>query len=128
MVTGRLTEIQGSHDFRYWAVVFGGIKSSKKILLPSVRNSSANNVFLLQETSCKTVLCTEHQERVARELQEHIDVQILVVPSWNQMISGLPESYPYTKTWEEARDDQIIVLHTSGSTGIEHVTTKPCNH
>ncbi|CZR57114.1 related to NRPS-like enzyme [Phialocephala subalpina] len=107
----------GSNDFRYWAVVFGGNKCSRKILLPSVRNSTANNVFLLQETSCKTVLCTKSLERVAKELREHVDVQILMIPSWNEMVCPLPKSYVYTKTWEEARDDQIIVLHTSGSTG-----------
>ncbi|CZR51448.1 related to NRPS-like enzyme [Phialocephala subalpina] len=104
-------------DFETWAVVFGGIKCSKKILLPSVRNSSANNVFLLEETFCKTVLCTESQERVAKELQKHIDVEVLVIPSWDEMLCSQPRSYAYTKSWDEARDDQIIVLHTSGSTG-----------
>lgn len=25
--------------------------------------------------------------------------------------------YPYNKTWEEAKDDEILIIHTSGTTG-----------
>jgi acyl-coenzyme A synthetase/AMP-(fatty) acid ligase len=33
------------------------------------------------------------------------------------MVEQTPQPYPYTKTWEEAKKDPIVILHTSGSTG-----------
>lgn len=31
--------------------------------------------------------------------------------------------YPYTKTWDEAKDDPCLIVHTSGSTGVPKVVT-----
>lgn len=41
------------------------------------------------------------------------------VPSFQEMLDGdgITKLYPYGKTFEEARNDPIIVLHSSGSTG-----------
>ena len=39
------------------------------------------------------------------------------VPSLQVMLDSKPEPYPYVKSFEEARQDPIVVLHSSGSTG-----------
>lgn len=41
------------------------------------------------------------------------------VPTFQGMLDGDGDTtpYPYGKTFEEARNDPIIVLHSSGSTG-----------
>lgn len=39
------------------------------------------------------------------------------VPSLELMLDSDPASYRYTKSFDEARDDPIAVLHSSGSTG-----------
>lgn len=41
------------------------------------------------------------------------------VPPFQEMLDGDGNTtpYPYGKTFEEARDDPIVVLHSSGSTG-----------
>lgn len=39
------------------------------------------------------------------------------VPSLKIMLDNESEPYPYTKSFEEARNDPIAVLHSSGSTG-----------
>lgn len=39
------------------------------------------------------------------------------IPSINDMLHAETEHYPYTKAFEEAKDDPIIILHSSGSTG-----------
>lgn len=39
------------------------------------------------------------------------------VPSLQEMLDSKPEKYPYEKTFDEARNDPIAVLHSSGSTG-----------
>ncbi|RYP27611.1 hypothetical protein DL767_007616 [Monosporascus sp. MG133] len=41
-----------------------------------------------------------------------------VIPSFSDMINSTPEHFPYEKDFEEARDDPILVLHSSGSTAV----------
>lgn len=31
--------------------------------------------------------------------------------------------YPYAKTWDEAKDDPCLIVHTSGSTGVPKIVT-----
>jgi hypothetical protein len=46
------------------------------------------------------------------------------VPSFEEMLDGgtTTEPYPYKKTFEEAKNNPIIVLHSSGSTGMNLVS------
>ena len=39
------------------------------------------------------------------------------IPSFLEMLESNPEHYPYEKGFDEARDDPILVLHSSGSPG-----------
>ena len=39
------------------------------------------------------------------------------VPDLEEMISTPSKPYLYNKTWQEAKDDVVLVIHTSGSTG-----------
>ena len=52
-----------------------------------------------------------------REIPEEISLKI-VLPSLDTLLepAGV-ESYHYSKTFEEASDDPILILHTSGTTG-----------
>jgi hypothetical protein len=49
---------------------------------------------------------------------EDYKLQKLQIPSLEQLLDSrdIP-NYPYQKTFEQAKDDPIFVLHTSGSTG-----------
>lgn len=40
-----------------------------------------------------------------------------VVPSFQEMLESNPKPYPYEKGFDEARNDPVVVLHSSGSTG-----------
>jgi len=87
-------------------VIFGGIKSSKKILLPSIRNSTANNVSLFEATECKNLICAASLETAALEIRDQIDIDVYVIPSWEEIMSAETKPYKYTKTWKEAWDNQ----------------------
>jgi len=39
------------------------------------------------------------------------------VPDFQTMLESHPERYPYLKSFSEARNDPVVVLHSSGSTG-----------
>lgn len=39
------------------------------------------------------------------------------IPELSEMVSERTSHYPYTKTWDEAKYDTLLIVHTSGSTG-----------
>ncbi|KAI1655328.1 acetyl-CoA synthetase-like protein [Daldinia decipiens] len=45
-------------------------------------------------------------------------IHIWEVPSFEQMLKSSPEHFEYEKTFDEARDDPVVILHSSGSTGV----------
>jgi acyl-coenzyme A synthetase/AMP-(fatty) acid ligase len=49
-------------------------------------------------------------------------IRFEVIPSFEEMLSSTPEHYPYQKSFEKARDDPVVVLHSSGSTGMNQTT------
>lgn len=50
------------------------------------------------------------------------------VPPFQEMLDGDGDTtpYPYEKTFAEARNDPIVVLHSSGSTGKTRTDPKSC--
>lgn len=46
------------------------------------------------------------------------DLQSIEVPSFDQMLLLNPKLYPYPYTFEEAMRHPILILHSSGSTGM----------
>lgn len=44
------------------------------------------------------------------------------VPSFAEMITSNPDHYPYEKSFDEAINDPVCVLHSSGSTGKNYNT------
>lgn len=43
-----------------------------------------------------------------------------VIPSFADMVNSTPEKYIYHKKFDEAINDPLLVLHSSGSTGNTH--------
>ena len=106
----------GIGDFRYWIMELAAMKCGYVILLPSARNSDANNVSLFGETRCTKLFYTQPFGARLAGLSA-IGVEGYLVPSFEDMVTAHTLPYPYTKTWEDARSDAIAILHTSGSTG-----------
>lgn len=44
-------------------------------------------------------------------------LHVATVPSFDEMMISDPDPYPYNKSFHESRDDPVVVLHSSGSTG-----------
>ena len=88
------------------------------MLLPSPRNSLEGQLNLFKVTDCKTLFTTKDY-KLPQGLAENTAVPIIHAPSLKEMLVGdEPRKYPFTKSWEEAKSDPILVLHTSGSTGL----------
>ncbi|EED17424.1 NRPS-like enzyme, putative [Talaromyces stipitatus ATCC 10500] len=113
----------GPFDLRYFIVVLAAIKVGYKTFLPSPRNSKVAQLHLLEKLQCKKLVTTDPQlPAVNTILEGPTSIETTVhIPSLRDLLDssdGTPEDYPYEKSYEEAKDEPIFILHTSGSTGI----------
>ncbi|RYO84557.1 hypothetical protein DL764_009308 [Monosporascus ibericus] len=91
----------------------------RDLLLPSPRNPPATNVSLMAQTRSTKLLHVAEVLPVVKQLQNlEPTIRPEVIPSFSDMINSNPEHFPYEKDFERARDDPILVLHSSGSTGL----------
>ncbi|TVY41165.1 Non-canonical non-ribosomal peptide synthetase [Lachnellula subtilissima] len=108
----------GLQDFRYWAMYFASIKTGRRLLLPSPRNALPNTTSLIDTTNCKTLFYSGPLASQAEALEKLIPgLKIFPLPSLDTMIASPTPHYLYGKTWAEAKDDVVMIVHTSGSTG-----------
>ncbi|KAI1747021.1 hypothetical protein F4782DRAFT_522771 [Xylaria castorea] len=102
------------------AIIFqAAVKCGYKLLLPSPRNPPSTNASLMSQTDCVTLLYTPEVEPLIKPLQDlKSDLRTEVVPSFDEMMKSVPAEFPYSKTFDEACNDPVVVLHSSGSTGL----------
>ncbi|UPX12162.1 uncharacterized protein EKO05_0002728 [Ascochyta rabiei] len=109
----------GSMDLRYSIMVLAGIKTGYKVFLPSPRNSIEAHVALLTRLRCGKLVVTEPQSPCIPSILSGLDLSTFTLPSLDVLLNvGDVEDIPFMKTFEEAKNDPIFVLHTSGSTGV----------
>ncbi|KAI9645908.1 hypothetical protein NHQ30_005345 [Ciborinia camelliae] len=110
----------GVPDLRSVAVFFGSLKCGYKVLFPSPRNPPATNASLLEQTQCSIVLHAEEVGPIVKQLHSvRTEIRCLAIPSFQTILEGDGRSFFYEgQTFQEAKNNPIVVLHSSGSTGI----------
>ncbi|KAM0544004.1 hypothetical protein ACHAPJ_012029 [Fusarium lateritium] len=110
----------GPQDPAYGILILACVKTGYKLLLLSPRNTPEASLHLLQKTDCKTLLLPPvFPLPVVGELVQANRMNILEVPGLQHWLEdGQEKLYPFTKTFEEARQEPFVVLQTSGSTGM----------
>ncbi|OTB05366.1 hypothetical protein M426DRAFT_319902 [Hypoxylon sp. CI-4A] len=109
----------GLSDLRGPATFLGAVKAGYKLLVPSPRNPPSTNAWLMKETGSTKLLYTPELAPLIKPLQSLApSVDSYAVPSFQEMLDSNAEPYPYMKSFDEARNDPIVVLHSSGSTGL----------
>ena len=84
----------------------------------SPRNRLQIQVALLEKLDCDLLMTPEQMSDVTRDVLARRAMQKFILPDLNFFLEGEDvQSYPYTKTWEEARKDPYVVMHSSGTTG-----------
>jgi acyl-CoA synthetase (AMP-forming)/AMP-acid ligase II len=111
----------GLQDFRYWVMTLASIKTGHPLFLASPGNAVPNTVSLLNAANCD-VLCYSGGgsplELHVKALESAIpSLRIHEIPSLEQTIIVKAFQYRYNKTYEDAKRDTVLILHTSGSTG-----------
>lgn len=115
----------GINDARYAVAQIGLMKAGYMTMLPSPRNSADGQRSLFQTTKCNLLL---HSEGI----NSHVDtiktvlpgIQTLQIPSFDELCRQGSQSPFYAGAYNDKDDDRVVVLHTSGSTGLP----KPIYH
>lgn len=107
----------GRPDLRYNIVPVALIKTGHKMLSMSPRNSIVGHGELMAKMDCTLLLYSEGIE--VEDFIASRKMTAFQVPKLEDLLSAqnaLP--YLYTKNFEEAENHPIMVVHTSGSTGL----------
>jgi acyl-coenzyme A synthetase/AMP-(fatty) acid ligase len=102
-------------------MILAAIKTGHPLLLASPGNAIVNTTSLLKAANCDVVFYSGP----GSPLEVHVKAlqntnpgkRTYEVPSLEQMIAVKSGPYPYNKTYEQAKQDTVLFLHTSGSTG-----------
>jgi hypothetical protein len=108
--------VQGQSEYRN--SVASHVLTLAQVLLPSPRNPPATNLSLMEQTGSKTILHAAEVLPVIKTLVAASSaLKCLEIPSFQEMLAADPPPQPFQKSYEEAQNDPIVILHSSGSTG-----------
>ncbi|KAK4233215.1 hypothetical protein C8A03DRAFT_39096 [Achaetomium macrosporum] len=109
----------GPNDVRYLVFALGAVKAGYQALFISPRNSEEGQLNLFELTNCHIIWFeATYVNMVQSWLQERDMHAIMTFPVDAWFPAADVEPYPYNKTFEEAEWDPLLILHTSGSTGL----------
>ncbi|KAK8075277.1 hypothetical protein PG997_009940 [Apiospora hydei] len=108
----------GPNDVRIPALGFATTKAGYSLFLTSPRNSAEAHRSLFKSLDCRTLMTPESIPPAAHPILETVAPRHLLIPSVEELLQTVYPSYEYRKTLEEGLQDPIMIIHTSGSTGI----------
>lgn len=89
-----------------------------QMLFTSPRYSALAQVKLMKELDCKTMLVPTVRPPVTNMILEAYEMRVYQIPELRDLLDQDHPSYPYEKTFDEARSEPLVALHTSGTTGL----------
>lgn len=87
------------------------------MLFTSPRYSALSQMKLMKDTNCLTLLVPSIRPPVSNMILEVYEMRVYQIPELNDLLDQDHSPYPYEKTFDEARNEPLVALHTSGSTG-----------
>ena len=87
------------------------------MLLTSPRNSVPAHDILMKLLGCTKLISPTPAAPAVTAIVVSCNVQLLEFPSLEFFLDETHPKYPYVKAYETAKDEPLVVLHTSGSTG-----------
>lgn len=104
-------------DIRYHMLQMAVCKTGHKVLFSSQVNHKDVHVNLLEQTDCNILLSglgVHVGDILAARPMKHV-----VIPELDVLLDKEKAAhYPYEKTFDEAKNDPYVILHTSGTTGM----------
>ncbi|KAL9083639.1 MAG: hypothetical protein Q9159_005648 [Coniocarpon cinnabarinum] len=115
----------GPSDLRYQILTLASHKTGHVLFAPSPRNNSDAFQSLLDECDATTFLTAASTLPTVTPIgQLRPGLSVITVPELDELLDKQPvEPIHFDKTWEEARFDPFVQIHTSGSTGTPKLIT-----
>ncbi|KAF9770435.1 hypothetical protein IL306_012028 [Fusarium sp. DS 682] len=108
----------GPSDWRYTAILLACVKAGCKALFISPRNTPAVQLSLFDATDCRYLYCTESLQSVMKPCLDERSMEVVIIDTIDHLLNVTPTPFPYNRSLDQARWDPLVVLHTSGSTGV----------
>ncbi|TVY44182.1 Non-canonical non-ribosomal peptide synthetase [Lachnellula subtilissima] len=109
----------GPSDLRYPMLTIAAVKVGYKMMLLSPRNSVDGHLAVAEKCGCNLwVLPTQRIGHVDQVLEKRSMIVYPLPELLDLLKDEAVSTYPYNKSFAEARQDPFVVLHTSGSTGL----------
>ncbi|KAF2091877.1 acetyl-CoA synthetase-like protein [Saccharata proteae CBS 121410] len=109
----------GVTDLRYALVMLACMKTNHKALFLSLRNSDEGQISLIQRTNCTAFLHSESMESHVKVAQKaSASLKTFQIPSMEELLSDPAGTQTFQSHGNEGLHEEVLVLHTSGSTGI----------
>ncbi|KAF4339189.1 Linear gramicidin synthase subunit D [Fusarium beomiforme] len=107
----------GQNDLRYFIMMIAATKLGHRLLFSSPRNSVEGHVSLIKQSGCEFWITASGLDH--HEFLQDLQIETLEAPELSQLLDSSPvKPYPYQKSWQEGKSDLLVLLHTSGSTGL----------
>nr|ASK38699.1 putative nonribosomal peptide synthetase-like protein [Paecilomyces divaricatus] len=109
----------GPNDLRYLILSVAAIKTGRKMLQPSMRNTVEAQQLLFQRIGCKTIAYAATLEKSLHPIFTSISgLQTKQAPSLEDFLSeDVVPHFEYKGSYEKLTDEPLIYFHTSGSSG-----------
>lgn len=88
------------------------------MLFTSPRYSTVAQTSLIRSVGCQILLAPTPRPPVTNAILEACKLQVLEVPTLEDLFDRSYPRYPFDKRFEDARHEPLVVLHTSGTTGL----------
>jgi acyl-CoA synthetase (AMP-forming)/AMP-acid ligase II len=108
----------GPSDARYGIILLACVKAGAQAFFLSPRNSLEGQLSLLDETDCSHFWHADSFTSQVELWAKHRPMETTLVPPLDEWLQSKAEPFPYERSFEEAEWDPLVVLHSSGSTGI----------
>ena len=67
---------------------------------------------------CKTMLVPEDRLPIIDAILNESKMRILQIPKLDELLEHTHPNYPFHKSFQDAQNEPLVVLHTSGTTGL----------
>ena len=88
------------------------------MLLVTARNSIPAYTNLFKITDCEVMIAAEPRLPKVDEILAVHSLRVIRAPSIEELLTTSYRPYAFAKTFDEARDEPLVVMHTSGTTAL----------